>query len=257
MLRSIISVSSKKRKLKLWAVLFWMIVWQIASHMIGEEILLVSPVSTLERLFLLVRKWDFWTSIAFTLGRIGIGFLMGFLAAILLVLLAWKCRMIQTLLYPLLQIIKSIPVASFIILCLVWISSKNLSVFISFLMVFPIIYTNTLEGIQNVDKELLEMAQVFQISAGKKIQYIYISQMIPYIKSACSIALGFCWKSGIAAEIIGVPKGSIGERLYMAKIYLNMRDLFAWTVVIVILCILFEKIIMGILNWVVSVIEHS
>ena len=151
----------------------------------------------------------------------------------------------------------STPVASFIILCLIWIPSKNLSVFISFLMVLPVIYTNILEGIRQTDSKILEMAKVFQVNPERRIRYIYVSQVLPYFLSACRLSLGMCWKAGVAAEVIGVPSGSIGEKLYNAKIYLNTPDLFAWTIVIIVISFVFEKCFLGIVSRVVYIIEHK
>lgn len=129
-------------------------------------------------------------------------------------------------------------------LCLIWIPSRNLSVFISFLMVFPVVYTNILEGIRQTDKQLLEMADSFGAGVGKKLQFIYLSQVMPYAVTACKLGLGLCWKAGIAAEVIGIPAGSIGEKLYKAKVYLETPDLFAWTIVIIAVSVGFEKIFM-------------
>ena len=77
------------------------------------------------------------------------------------------------------------------------------------------------------------MAKVFRVNLRRQIRYIYVSQVLPYFLSACRLSLGMCWKAGVAAEVIGVPSGSIGEKLYNAKIYLNTPDLFAWTIVII------------------------
>ena len=129
-----------------------------------------------------------------------------------------------------------------VILSLLWIASRHLSIWIAFLMVLPIAYTHVLEGIGQMDRELLEMAKVFNLSAPKRFRFIYLSEILPYLRSAASLALGLCWKSGIAAEVIGLPDGSIGENLYQAKIYLDTPDLFAWTLVIVILSVGFEKL---------------
>jgi NitT/TauT family transport system permease protein len=150
------------------------------------------------------------------------------------------------------KVLKSIPVASFIILALVWINSKNLSILISFLMVVPIIYINVAQGLSSADPKLLEMAQVFGLGRIKKAYAIYIPAAIPHFISAVSIGLGFCWKSGIAAEVIGQTYGSIGGRLYEAKLFLMTNELFAWTIVIVIISILFEKSIM----WMIQLIQH-
>ncbi|MDE6364806.1 MAG: ABC transporter permease subunit, partial [Lachnospiraceae bacterium] len=127
---------------------------------------------------------------------------------------------------------------------LIWFSSRNLSILISFLMVLPIIYTNVLGGIRNVDRQLLEMAQVFRISRLRVVRYIYLPQIMPFFYSACRISLGLSWKAGAAAEVIGMPRGSIGERLQQAKIYLDTPDLFAWTIVVVALSLGCEKLVL-------------
>ena len=192
------------------AVLFWLAVWQIASFAIGQEILLVSPVSVLRKLFLLIQEAGFWKTVGFSFLRIFTGFFSAVVGGGLAAALAYHFSWFRALMAPPVFAVKATPVASFIILCLVWIPSRNLSVVISFLMVFPIIYLNLLEGLGEVSIELREMAQVFRISPWKRIYAIYWPQCMPYFVSACSLSLGLCWKSGIAAEVIGLPDGSIG-----------------------------------------------
>ena len=97
--------------------------------------------------------------------------------------------------------------------------------------------------------DVMMMARVFRIPAARRIRYVYLPQVIPYFRSACGSALGLCWKSGIAAEVIGMPDGSIGEQLQQAKIYLNTPDLFAWTLVIVLVSLVFEKVFLALLKW--------
>lgn len=215
---------------------------------LDQEILLVSPISVIVRLFSLMTTLPFWESIWFSFIRICSGFLAAVIAGTLLAALSVRFRRISELLAPLMLAVKAIPVASFIILVLIWIPSRNLSVFISFLMVLPVIYTNVLDGIRSANADLLEMARVFSIPVWRKIRYIYIFQVFPFFRSACTISLGLCWKSGIAAEVIGIPDGSIGENLYQAKIYLNTPDLFAWTLVIVLISLGFEKLFLFLLD---------
>ena len=101
---------------------------------------------------------------------------------------------------------------------------------------------NVLEGIRQTDRSLLEMAQVFRVPFPRVLRSIYVPQVLPYFRSAISVALGLCWKSGTAAEVIGLSSGTIGERLYTAKVYFETPDLFAWTAVIVCISALFEKL---------------
>ena len=225
------------------AVFFWITIWQFASMYLGQEILLASPVSVVRKLSELSFTGNFWQSVGFSFVRIVTGFLLAMFLGIFLAVLAYWSKTVEILIAPVIAVVKSTPVASFIILCLIWIPSKNLSVFISFLMVLPVIYTNILEGIRQTDSKILEMAKVFQVNPGRKIRYIYVSQVLPYFLSACRLSLGMCWKAGVAAEIIGMPKGSVGQMLYMSKIYLDTDDLLAWTVIIVVLSVIFEKLV--------------
>ena len=144
--------------------------------------------------------------------------------------------------------VKATPVVSFIILALVWLDSGQLPLFIAFLMVFPPVYLNLLEGIRQTDGKLLEMARVFQVSPLRQLRGIYLPQALPYFRSAASLGLGLCWKAGIAAEVIGLPGGSMGERLYMAKVYFQTPDLFAWTAAIVAVSVLFERLFLKLVD---------
>lgn len=138
--------------------------------------------------------------------------------------------------------VKTVPVASFIILALIWLSSRTLPLFIAALMVFPPVYLNVLEGIRRTDASLLEMARVFRVPFSRTLRGVYLPQVLPYFRSAVSAALGLCWKAGTAAEVIALSSGSIGEKLYNAKIYFQTADLFAWTAAIVLISAAFEKL---------------
>lgn len=242
--------------IRLWAVLVWLLVWQLGAMAIDQKIILVSPFDVLVRLAELLPTLDFWQTIGYSLLRITLGFLFGVTAGTVFAALSARFRRIEELLAPALLAIRSIPVASFIILALILFSSRNLAVLISFLIVLPIVYSNILSGIRAADRELLEMAQVFRIPAARRLRYVYLPQVMPYFQSACGSALGLSWKSGIAAEVIGMPDGSIGEQLQQAKLYLDTPDLFCWTLVIVLVSLAFEKIFLALLGWTQHALER-
>ena len=235
------STIRENKLFKAGGVVVWLIIWEGASLLINEELFLPSPVRVAVRLFQLLPEASFWSAVFFTLFRILLGFLLSVLTASILASLSYRFPLVSILSSPLVKTVRATPVASIVILVLVWVHSRNLSVVISFLMVFPVVYTNILEGLVSTDKDLIEAAGVYRITRLKRIRYIYLPSLSPYIQSAISTSLGLAWKSGIAAEVIGLPDGSIGERVYEAKIYLSTPDLFAWTVVIIILAFLFER----------------
>ena len=171
-----------------------------------------------------------------------------------LAIAAEKWEWVDALLAPVMQLVKATPVASFIILALVWVSGSSLSVLISFLMVLPVLYSAVRTGIGSADRQLLEMAQVFRLPLGRRLRAVWLPAVLPAFRQGCSVALGICWKSGVAAEVIGLPDGSIGDALYRAKITLSTGELFAWTFVIILLSAVFEKLFLALLDKAVAAV---
>lgn len=224
-------------------LLFWLGVWQILAMGVDNVLLVVTPLQALRALLIQAGQAEFWRSAFGSMWRIALGFLLGAVLALFLAAVSYRYKITEEVLRPFMVFCKAVPVAVFAVLILIWWGSSMLAVAICFLVVFPNIYLNTLEGLKSADRGLLEMAEVFRLPYGTRFFYIYRPALKPFLLSAFQLSLGMCWKSGVAAEVIGMPDHSIGGALYLAKIYLDTADLFAWTVVIVVLSVLFEKII--------------
>ena len=246
---------TKKRRIQILAAsVFWLGVWQAAAAAIGQEVFLVSPVQAIGTLVELLPQAEFWQCIGFSAGRILLGFGLGVVCSAALAVAAEICPAAEVLIAPVLQLVKATPVASFIILALVWVSGSSLSVLISFLMVLPVLYSAVRTGIGSADRQLLEMAQVFRLPLGRRLRAVWLPAVLPAFQQGCSVALGICWKSGVAAEVIGLPDGSIGDALYRAKITLSTGELFAWTFVIILLSAVFEKLFLALLDKAVAAV---
>ncbi|NLX93827.1 MAG: ABC transporter permease subunit [Clostridiales bacterium] len=247
------STSAHKRRTvliikKVAVAAVWLTIWQAAYLLVRQEILLPSPWQTLARLWELAQTAEFWTASLLSLLRIVEGFVLGVVAGTLLGVLTAASSVLYEFFHPAITVIKSTPVASFIILALVWIKKPGVPVFIAFLMVLPIIWANVSEGIRQTDKYLLEMAKVFRFSRKALFAKVYIPAVLPYFFAGCTTSLGLAWKAGIAAEVLSLPAGSIGSKLYYSKIYIETIDLFAWTVAVILLSILLEKLLISLLN---------
>lgn len=240
------SLSPRIRKIGI--LLFWIAAWQAAALLIDNSIVFVGPFPVLCAFRALLPTPGFWLSVGSSFGKISLGFLAAFLCGLMSGSLAYRFPLLREFLAPVVLLMKSVPVASFVILALIWIGSEHLAVLISFLVVFPILYVNTIAGLENTDPRLLEMAQVFSVPGAGRLRCIYLPALLPHLTSGCRVALGMSWKSGIAAEVIGVPSHTIGENLYMAKIYLSTADLLAWTIVIILVSALFEKLFLLLLE---------
>ena len=147
-------------------LLFWLFLWHLASLAVQNQILLVGPLDALKALAVQLASPASWGALWFSFGRISLGFFMAFLAGLLTGSLAFWKPLAGEILEPAIQFMKSVPVASFVILALIWTGAENLSVFISFLVVYPVIHINTLAGLSHADPGLLEMARVFGLEAG-------------------------------------------------------------------------------------------
>lgn len=229
-------------------IIFWFIVWQIAAMAVNQAILLPKPVMVGKTLLRFLGESEFWLAITHSLLKIMLGFFLAMILGSGLAFLGAKFSFVHQLIYPILSIIKATPVASFIILALIWINSANLSTFIAFLMVLPMFYANIYQGLKNVDVKLLEVAKVFGLNKRRTFREVYLPSLKPYLISTCTIGLGFAWKSGVAAEVIGLPAKTIGNQLYYAKVYLQTDELFAWTAAIIVLSIFLEKLLLKILK---------
>ncbi|MDE6387447.1 MAG: ATP-binding cassette domain-containing protein [Lachnospiraceae bacterium] len=238
----------RKQMKKAVIILFWLIVWQIAAVCIDNHILLVGPVQVLNAFAHNVIQPDFFKIVIHSFARIGLGFFLALFAGLMLGTMGYRFRIVEEILAPAIQAVKSIPVASFVVLLLIWFGSQRLSFFISFLIVFPNVYVNMIAGLKSADIKLLEMAQVFGIGRAKRFFYIYRPAVMPYLNSCLKISLGMSWKSGVAAEVIGLPDYSMGERLYMSKIYLDTAGLLAWTFTIILVSFLFEKAVLKLIK---------
>ena len=226
----------------------WILVWQAAAWAVGSDLLLPSPVVTAKALISLAGTAVFWKSCALTLLRVFAGFLLGILAGTALGVITAVSGLVKVLLDPLRSVVKAAPVTSFIILVLLYLSSALTPMFIAFLMVLPIAWTNVAAGIASTDAQLLEMAEVFGFSRAKKLKTIYAPSVLPHFLSACTTGLGFAWKSGVTAEVIAHPAFGMGKAIYESKLYLETPDLFAWTAAVIILSFALEKLFVTLLG---------
>lgn len=250
MTRSITSSNYGKRLLKkVLVACFWIGIWFIAYVSVNKEILIPSPIAVAQRLGALCLQADFWITVGLSFFRIACGLIAALLCGVLLAILSFRFSLFYELFHPLLSVVKATPVASFIILALVWIKTPYLSAFTSFLMVLPMVWENVYTGMGQTDKQLLEMAKVFKFTSKKTLLHIYFPSVLPYFLSACTMGMGLAWKAGIAAEVLGVPKMAIGTEIYQSKIYLETVDLFAWTVVVVLMSMLIEAVFKRIVQY--------
>lgn len=235
----------KNRMLKgLWVLLsifFWIGLWWLLAALFQKPLLLPTPLAVLGTLWELMKTPLFWKTVLFSLSRILIGIAVALLAGAALAVLTVRFRMFHHLFSPLLTLFKATPVASIIFLILLWVGRDSVPLVIAFMMALPIVWSNVREGLLQSDKQLLEVTRVFGFSWHKKLFALYLPSLSPYFAAACRSAIGIAWKAGIAAEVLCVPKDSIGRAIYEGKQYLLTNELFAWTLTVVLISVVIER----------------
>lgn len=222
-------------------LLFWLLVWQTAASLVAAPVLLPGPVETLTALLELAQQGSFWQSLLTSLGRILLGFgVAAVLGVGLAALCAWS-PLVASFLLPMRTLVRSTPISSIIILVLLWLQVDRVPIFIAMLTVLPIVWQGVEQGIAERDAGLQEMALAYRLPWIRRLRYMDVPSILPYFYAACASSAGFAWKACIAAEVIAKPLHSIGKNLQDAKVYLNTRELFAWSLAVVLLSLLFEK----------------
>lgn len=233
---------------RLAVLVFWLAVWWVASLAVGKELLLPGPPAVAQKLAALAGTAAFWTALLKSILRVLTGILTAAILGVLAGLLTHKSILARELLSPVMTLLKSTPVASFIILALVWLGRSIVPVFIAGLMVLPVVWANTAAGLDGIDPQLLEVAKVFSLPRRRVLRRIVWPSLLPYLRSAMCSALGLGWKAGIAAEVLTVPPRSIGKNIYEAKLYLETTELFAWTAAVVLLSFLIERVLLRLVD---------
>ena len=219
---------------------FWLGVWAIVAYRFGKPLLFPSPLSVLTTLGELLQTKEFYLITAKSIDNILFGTLSAIFCACVLAIVTSHIRLVRELIHPIMAVVKATPVASFIILMLLFLGPVKVPAFITFLIILPVVWTNLDQGIASIDKQLSEVAKMYRFSFAKRIRVLILPSLKPYFLSACKTSIGLAWKAGVAAEIIAMPKGTIGTQIGEAKLYIMSAEMFAWTLTVVLLSLVIE-----------------
>ena len=237
------NIFSKNRIISLFSIILLISIWKIISVIYKSELILPSPESTIIATIKLFGSKNFTLVIGITILRGLIGFAISFILGVVLGVIAGINSSFNAFLKPILVTIRSTPVISLILLALIWFKVDMVPIFIAFLTMFPFICTNIIDGIKNVDHDLVEMAQVYKVSKINIIKKVYLPAITPFIFSGASSAMGIGWRAIIIGEVLSQPQFGIGTLMHTAQTYLLVNEVIAWTIIAIMLSYLFEIII--------------
>ncbi len=228
---------AKRAGLYAAVALIWLALWALPAYIVGDALILPAPPDVFARLGKLLTETGFWMSMLKSLARVLGGVVGAAVPAVACAALGARSKFVRTLLYPFNEIVKATPIVSFIFLAYIVFGKSIglLPVFITMLIVFPVVYAALLDALMNVDRELVEVSEVFGCTRGEKLRYLWIPTALNSFVTAFATALGLGWKSGIAAEaLVNTPTlEGIGSDIAQAKTYIETVDQFAYTLAII------------------------
>jgi NitT/TauT family transport system permease protein len=230
------------------AIIFIVLAWQLAAMAMKNGLILPSPGRILVDFFTLVTSTDFYIALASTLLRGFIGFLIAFVLAAVIGIPAGIFRGFHDFFNPIIVLLRSTPVISFILLAWIWFGPDNVPVFIAILSMFPLLCKGFISGIKSTDKELIDMALVYKVRKHRILSGLYIPSLLPFLFNGMSNALGFGWRAVIIGEVLSQPRWGLGTEMQVAQTYLLVSKLICWSIVAVIMAFFFE--------WLLGLIER-
>ncbi|MBQ6411105.1 MAG: ATP-binding cassette domain-containing protein [Atopobiaceae bacterium] len=242
--------------MRLLAVVAWLVIWQLASFAVGSRLLLAGPLETVLCLAGLGVRREFWATVAFSLVRIAAGFVASFVLALALASIARRLRVVEEFVAVGLGAVKSVPVVCIVVLLLMFVGSRNVSAVAVFLVALPALYFAAFEALGNLDSGMGELLDACGVRGLRCVLGHVWPSMHPFLVATCKNVVGMSWKAGVAAELVGMPLGSMGERIYQTKLLLETGELFAWTIVVVVLAAVSERAFLALLARSVDVSLH-
>ena len=227
----------------LLAIICVLLGWQLAATLIHMPLILPTPRQAFIQIGALIITGDFWHHLWATLSRGLSGFGLSLFFGLAVGVLAGTNRNAGAFCRPLIILMRSTPVMSVIILALIWFKRDTVPVFVTFLMAFPIVSQNIIEGAGSIDRNLLEMATVYRISKRRQFTKLYLPSLVPFLAAGISAGLGITWKVLIAAEVLAYPAWGIGAQMDTARVYLQTDKVFAWTLIVVALGLCFDYLL--------------
>jgi NitT/TauT family transport system permease protein len=219
------------------------LVWYLLSLHYNADIILPSPVRTLDVFFKLLGQKSYYAAVFSTLGRAAQGFAISFALAIIISAAAYKLPLVAKIFSPLLTTARVIPTISVILLAVMWFPSRQSPVFISALVAFPLFYASLFSSYPEINSNLIKMSRLFKVPLFIKVRDLYIPQIAPLVASSVKATLPLTIKVTIAAEVIAATRNSMGNNMQLARIYLDMPALLAWTLGAILIAGVFELLL--------------
>lgn len=229
-------------------VAFWLAAWLLVAALVAQPLILPGPGTVVVALLRLVCDGGTWAILVGSGARILGGLVLAAVCGGVLAGVSSRSRTFARLVAPALSCVKATPVACVVVLLLIWLGSARVSIAAVFLMALPGVYFSLVEGLSQVDKPLEQMFRLHGVRGWRLFCAHTWREVLPFVLSCAKAVIGMSWKAGVAAELIGMAVGTVGERIYQAKLLIETADLLAWTVLVVVASWTCERVLVRLLR---------
>lgn len=240
-------------KHKVNLVVYVLLLWQLVAVIVNKEVIVPYPLDVFQRMMRMLTDFNFYQTLFITLSHVVIVVVISAIIAFMLAYLGYQKPLVDEYVSPLLTMVQAIPNISFIILVLVWVSSLQTVYIVLFLVVFPLLYNNFIEGFKSIDHDLCDVILLYHPPRFEKFFKVYLPLIRPSFLSGMKSSLSLGVKVAVMAEILaGLPYG-VGRAINYSRIQFDMIGVFAWTVWLVIMILLIDYV----LNKVIQDRDHD
>ncbi len=226
---------------------FWLAVWVLVAALVAQPLILPGPGAVALALLRLVCDGGTWAILAGSGARILGGLVFAAVCGGVLAGISSRSRAFARLVAPALSFVKATPVACVVVLLLIWLGSARVSI-AAVLMALLGVYFSLVEGLTQVDQSLEQMFRLHGVRGWRLFCAHTWREVLPFVLSCARAVIGMSWKAGVAAELIGMATGTVGERIYQAKLLIETADLLAWTVLVVAASWAYERVLVWLLR---------
>lgn len=238
--------------ISLTSVVFIVGLWYLVALKLDASVIVPTPLEVLDSLKELFTTKDFVLNVGTTVLRAFESFVIIFILGSVFGIAAGRLKVIEMIFRPFVTLFKAIPVMSIILIAFLWLKTGQIPVFSAFLMAFPVMYVQTLDGMKNKSRELEQMCRIYNITGKRKLWNYTVPSLMPSLITGAKQSMSMIWKVVISAEVLTIPSFGIGRSLHMAQIQIETAEVFAWTFIAVVLTFLGDSIFLLVLKKIVK-----
>ncbi len=219
-------------------------VWAIIAKVGDNPLTLPMPDIVLNRFFTLGKEQGFWVSVGWTLLRTIGCFTLSFTLALFLAALGGIFEPLHRVISPIVSFLRAAPTVAVIYILYAFMQNEEMTIVVGFLIAFPIMYSSFYSAITGVDKDLIQLARLYNVSPINKACRIYLPLIAPTLFDTSKSTMSLTLKVVIAAEILTSVAKSIGGKVQGAYAAFEVDYLLAYTLIAIVFSFVLEGVVL-------------